>query len=562
MNKVKKIISIIVIISMFLILCSTTKVEAASFSITSGISSTTVGSSYNISVSASGLTGRFDITHSSNVSVNISSIFVDNGNADGTIKVTANSAGKATVTLTPVDVSDSSTGDPVSLSAKTDTVTVNSKSSSSSSSSSNSSSNNTTPKAPSFSSVNETVYATDSVNVRSSYSTSSSVIGSLEKGDSVTRTGRATSAVNGITWSRVTYNGQTAYISSAYLTTEKPEESTNKDLKELTIEGDYTLTPEFSKDVTEYDLTVGEDVESIKVNAVADDDAAKVEVTGNDSLLMGLNTVEIKVTAEDGTEKTYKINVTRGKVDPLGLSELTIEGYTLAPEFNSEVYEYTLDIPDLSVTSLNINAISNMENATVEITGEDNLIQGENVITILVKSEDGENTATYQITANIHEPEKTQLIAGIDDKDLFLYGGIALGVIIVITIIIVVVRHNRKKDDDFGTYYGGFDSLNRDVKNDDNKFGEDDKIDYKNNINPKNEKEDDLNSDATTSLNDGIGANAINTEGVDFSNNSESNVDDKSKSDRKSVIEENFGADINMNRFDDDPPKRRKGKHF
>ena len=314
MNKVKKIISIIVIISMFLILCSTTKVEAASFSITSGISSTTVGSSYNISVSASGLTGRFDITHSSNVSVNISSIFVDNGNADGTIKVTANSAGKATVTLTPVDVSDSSTGDSVSLSAKTDTVTVNSKSSSSSS-------NNTTPKAPSFSSVNETVYATDSVNVRSSYSTSSSVIGSLEKGDSVTRTGRATSAVNGITWSRVTYNGQTAYISSAYLTTEKPEESTNKDLKELTIEGDYTLIPEFSKDVTEYDLTVGEDVESIKINAVADDDAAKVEVTGNDSLLMGLNTVEIKVTAEDGTEKTYKINVTRGKVDPLGLSE-------------------------------------------------------------------------------------------------------------------------------------------------------------------------------------------------------------------------------------------------
>ena len=556
MNKVKKIISIIVIISMFLILCSTTKVEAASFSITSGISSTTVGSSYNISVSASGLTGRFDITHSSNVSVNISSIFVDNGNADGTIKVTANSAGKATVTLTPVDVSDSSTGDPVSLSAKTDTVTVNSKSSSSSSSSSNSSSNNTTPKAPSFSSVNETVYATDSVNVRSSYSTSSSIIGSLEAGDSVTRTGRSSS------WSRVTYNGQTAYISSQYLTTEKPEESSNNNLSELTIDGDYTLTPEFSSDVTEYDLTVGEDVESIEINAVADDNAANVEITGNDNLLMGLNTVEIKVTAEDGTEKTYTIYVTRGEVDPLGLSELTIEGYSLSPEFSSDVYEYTLDIPDLSVTSLNVNAISNMENATVEITGEDNLIQGENIITILVKSEDGENTVTYQITANIHEPEKTQLIAGIDDEDLFLYGGIAIGVIIVIIIIIVVVRHNRRKDDDFGTYYGGFDSLNRNVKNDDNKFGEDDKIDYKTNINTDNEKDADLNSDAKTSLNDGIDTNAINTEEVDFSNNSESNVDDKSKSDRKSVIEENFGADINMNRFDDVPPRRRKGKHF
>ena len=522
MNRVKKIISIIVIISMFLILCSTTKVEAASFSITSGISSTTVGSSYNISISASGLTGRFDITHSSNVSVNISSIFVDNGNADGTIRVTANSAGKATVTLTPVDVSDSSTGDPISLSAKTDTVTVNAKTSGSPKKTTTTSSNNTTSNAPSFSSVNETVYATDSVNVRSSYSTSSSVIGSLEKGDSVTRTGRSSS------WSRVTYNGRTAYISSQYLTTEKPEESANKDLKELTVEGDYELTPEFSKDVTEYDLTVGEDVESIKINAVTDDDAAKVEITGADKLLMGINTVEIKVTAEDGTEKTYKINVTRGKVEPLGLSELTIEGYTLTPEFNSEVYEYTLDIPDLSVTSLNINAISNMENATVEITGEDNLIQGENVITILIKSEDGESTATYQITANVHEPEpeKTQLIAGIDDEDLFLYGGIAIGVIIVIIIIIVVVRHNRRKDDDFGTYYGGFDSLNRDVKN------------------------------------DNIDASENNTNQVDLSNNIESNVEDKAKSERKNVIEENFGADVDTNRFDDDTPKRRRGKHF
>lgn len=433
------------------------------------------------------------------------------------------------VTFSSADMGNAS-GNAVASSTATATVTVTAPSSSSGGSSSNksssssnsSSSKTTTSNAPSFSSVNETVYATDSVNVRSSYSTSSSVIGSLEKGDSITRTGKSSS------WSRVTYNGRTAYISSQYLTTEKPEESTNKDLKELTVEGDYELTPEFSKDVTEYDLTVGEDVEAIEINAVTDDDAAKVEITGADKLLMGINTVEIKVTAEDGTEKTYKINVTRGKVEPLGLSELTIEGYTLTPEFNSEVYEYTLDIPDLSVTSLNINAISNMENATVEITGEDNLIQGENVITILIKSEDGESTATYQITANVHEPEpeKTQLIAGIDDEDLFLYGGIAIGVIIVIIIIIVVVRHNRRKDDDFGTYYGGFDSLNRDVKN------------------------------------DNIDASENNTNQVDLSNNIESNVEDKAKSERKNVIEENFGADVDTNRFDDDTPKRRRGKHF
>lgn len=571
--KIKKIISII-LFSLVICLLYTVRVDAASASISASSTSVTVGT--KVTITASGTAASWDLSISgsgiSTTSIAGNTSDAENGSFSKSVSFTPNSAGTYTFKLTGNMMDESATDydkdiitvkESVTITAKAKTSSSSSNGSSSSnsssgkeSSSSSSSKSSTTSNAPSFSSVNETVYATDSVNVRSSYSTSSSVIGSLEKGDSVTRTGRSSS------WSRVTYNGRTAYISSQYLTTEKPEESANKDLKELTVEGDYELTPEFSKDVTEYDLTVGEDVEAIEINAVTDDDAAKVEITGADKLLMGINTVEIKVTAEDGTEKTYKINVTRGKVEPLGLSELTIEGYTLTPEFNSEVYEYTLDIPDLSVTSLNINAISNMENATVEITGEDNLIQGENVITILVKSEDGENTATYQITANIHEPEKTQLIAGIDDKDLFLYGGIALGVIIVIIIIIVVVRHNRKKDDDFGTYYGGFDSLNRDVKNDDNKFGEDDKIDYKTNINPKNEKEADLNSDATTSLNENLDTNVSNTNGLDFSNNLENDVDDEAKSHRKSVIEENFGADINMNRFDDVPSRRRKGKHF
>ena len=181
-NRIKKIIAIIIIIILALGYLTISS-SAASFSITSGISEINVGDSYTISISAKGLTGRFNITHSSNVSVNLDSIWVENGSAEGTIKVTAKSEGKATVTLTPDEefgVSDSN--GLVSLSAKTDTVTVKAKSSSGSSSSSGNSnsgsSENTKPSAPSFTSVNETVYTTDSVNVRSSYSTSSSIIGS------------------------------------------------------------------------------------------------------------------------------------------------------------------------------------------------------------------------------------------------------------------------------------------------------------------------------------------------------------------------------------------------
>ena len=436
----------------------------------------------------------------------------------------------------------------IASSSATATVTVKAKSSSGSSSGSDSSSSNssgetTKTEAPSFTTVNETVYATDSVNVRSSYSTSSSIIGSLEKGESLTRIGKSSS------WSKVKYNGQTAYISSSYLTTEKPEESNNKNLKSLTISGDYELTPKFDKDVTEYTLNVGSDINSIDIKANAEDSSAKVEITGNDKLLAGENTIEIKVTAEDGTVRTYKINVTKGETTTtnsgIELSELSINGYNLTPEFTSGIYEYKLDIADPSITSLNVNAKSNNENAVIEIAGNDELKLGENIITILLKAKDGEEEkiVTYQIVVNISEKteENNQIIAGIDNKDLYMYAGIGLGIIIILIIIIIVVkRRKREEDDDFEPYYADFSSLNTDInsQNQQNKFEE------------KNGIEENIN----TSI-----ENSVDLEKT--KNNNDFNFED-SRNSRKSVIQENFGADINYSDFDEDKPKRKKGKHF
>ena len=137
-KNLKKIVFLVIISTVLYLVGNIPSVSAASFSITSGISSTTVGKSYTISISAKGLTGKFNISHSSNVSVNVSSVWVNNGVADTTIKVTTKSAGTATVTVIPDDVSDSNTGEAVSLSSKTDTVTVKSKSSQSNSGNSSS----------------------------------------------------------------------------------------------------------------------------------------------------------------------------------------------------------------------------------------------------------------------------------------------------------------------------------------------------------------------------------------------------------------------------------------
>ena len=441
-------------------------------------------------------------------------------------------------------------GNTVPASTATATVTVRAPSSSGSSGSSSSGSSSggsNQTSTPSFSSVNQTVYAISSVNVRSSYTRSSSIIGSLDAGDSVTRTGVGS---NG--WSRVTYNGRTAYINSSYLTTtapeeEEPEQSNNKDLKSLTVEG-YMLTPEFSNDVTDYSLTINDDVDSIEITAEPVDENAEVEIIGNSNLLIGDNTIQVKVTAEDGTIRTYRINVTKGSQTEIGLTSLIIEGYALTPEFDEETYEYTLEINDPSVTSLSISTEPSDENATVEITGNTNLQVGRNIITILVKSEDETENATYQVIVNINEIVETQIIPGIDDKDLFMYAGIGIGVLVVLIIIIIlIVRHRRKNNDDnpYDNYYSAFNSL--------------DEEDSKKKDKEENKRE--LNDDSISNIKD-KSVNISEDYSKEETKKEETKSEEKPKrNDRDSIIDKNFGDNIDYNDFDD-KPKRKRGKHF
>ena len=72
-----------------------------------------------------------------------------------------------------------------------------------------------------FKSVNETVYATEKVNIRESYSAASTKLGQLTRGQSVTRIGVGQGEVSD--WSQVRLSdGTTAYINSKYLSTTKP----------------------------------------------------------------------------------------------------------------------------------------------------------------------------------------------------------------------------------------------------------------------------------------------------------------------------------------------------
>ncbi len=72
-----------------------------------------------------------------------------------------------------------------------------------------------------FTEVNETVYATGTVNLRSGPSTAHDKVGSLNKSDSVTRVGTGTADAEG--WSRIQLSdGSLVYVSNKYLSTTKP----------------------------------------------------------------------------------------------------------------------------------------------------------------------------------------------------------------------------------------------------------------------------------------------------------------------------------------------------
>ncbi|MEY8258716.1 SH3 domain-containing protein [Oscillospiraceae bacterium 50-60] len=74
-----------------------------------------------------------------------------------------------------------------------------------------------------FTDCNETVYATGTVNIRASYTADSEKLGSLNKGDSVTRTGIAIAGTEAEGWSRIQLSdGSIVYVSNKYLSTSKP----------------------------------------------------------------------------------------------------------------------------------------------------------------------------------------------------------------------------------------------------------------------------------------------------------------------------------------------------
>lgn len=166
--------------------------------------------------------------------------------------------------------------------------------------------------------------------------------------------------------------------------------SSDYTLKELYLnEEKITLTEE----VYVYNTSVKFDEENIIIEAIPNDEKASVdkELAFLFPVSESSKSFDFKVTAEDGTEKNYRIFVTRKERPDTALKSLKVDVGDI--NFYKDVLEYNLEVA-YTINDLIIEAIPNNEKANVKITKE-TLQVGNNTISVDVTNE--EVTTTYLI---------------------------------------------------------------------------------------------------------------------------------------------------------------------
>lgn len=142
------------------------------------------------------------------------------------------------------------------------------------------------------------------------------------------------------------------------------------------------------------------------------------------------------------TDKTAETDLT--------LNKLEIAGVTLTPTFTPDVYSYSINVAT-GTTSVDITAETGDEDATVEITGNTDLKDGENLITIMVKKGEGDKQqiATYQITVNVGKQETVVTTGKSSGPNiLIIICGVAAAIIVISIITLIVINRRNKMDYD------------------------------------------------------------------------------------------------------------------
>jgi hypothetical protein len=193
---------------------------------------------------------------------------------------------------------------------------------------------------------------------------------------------------------------------------------------------DGTLSSTFNSGTTSYTASVPYTTSSITVTPTKTNSFASIQVQVNAggysaltsgspssslSLNVGSNTIDVKVTAEDGSFTTYTTTVTRAAVaTDATLSALTTTAGALTPTFDAGTTSYTASV-DNTTASVTVTPTKTNAFATIQVrvnSGSYSTItsgnassalalnEGDNTIEVKVTAQDGTTIQTYTITVN------------------------------------------------------------------------------------------------------------------------------------------------------------------
>ena len=266
--------------------------------------------------------------------------------------------------------------------------------------------------------------------------------------------------------------------------TTKSNKSSNNYLKNISTSLG-TLSPAFNRSQTSYILSFPYDfdyktLEKISINAVKEDTKEKIEGTGVKEVKVGTNVYNLVVTAENGETRTYAIKLIKPEISEdknmrlatLKLTYIDESGKTvelpLDKTFNPQTFEYSLNVESI-VKSIKIDTTlpEGSEGIKVSVSGNEDLQDGENVITITLVNEhdDTENPKKTIYTIKVNKAAavtaKTAIMQPVEKTpekkvNIKLIIGSILGIIlllIIILIILLIVSKKQAKDnepDDYG----------------------------------------------------------------------------------------------------------------